>query len=176
MKNSFFLAPAMLLLLACGGNKDKQDEAQAESQRVEATVHQLPRYALKDSVKCGNHVFTYDILREASDSLAPAHDDQLGDTRDNTIRLLIQRDGQQIFLRTFTKAFFRSSLGDAFYKRAILDGIRFRNADAARGLTFVLSVSEPDSDVSMPFAVTISPDGAVSVQQETLDYVDEENE
>lgn len=176
MKKSFLLAPAVLLLLSCGGNNDKRDDAGDASQGVEAGVHQLPRYTRKDSLKVGAHVFTYEILREASDSLPPAHDDQLGDTRDNIIRLRIGRDGQQLFQRTFTKAFFRSSMGDAFYKRSILDGISFRGADAARGLTFVFSVSEPDSDVSMPFAVTVSPDGAVSVQQETLDYVDEENE
>ncbi len=174
MKRILFLAPAMLLL-SCGGKQQAQ-APETETVVVEQKVSELPLYELTDTVALGNCVYTYDIVRQASKSLPVAHDEQFGDTRDNTIALTIWADGNKLFEQTFTKTYFRSHIEEDFYPRAILDGISFREAQTGKGLTFMFSVSEPDSDMTIPFAVTISPDGQVSVEREQLDYLDQENE
>ncbi len=174
MKRILLAIPA-LLLLGCN-DKQQTQTPETEAVAVENKVHELPRYELNNTVTLGNRVYTYDIVRQASDSLPVAHDELLGDTRDNTIALTIFADGDKIFQRTFTKAYFRSHIEEDFYPRAILDGISFRGAQAGKGLTFMLSVSEPDSDMTIPFAVTVSPNGQLSVEREQLDYLDQEAE
>lgn len=170
----FFPLFAFLLFLSCGGGRQERQEESGDSLLVENKPHELPPLFLRDTLNLGGHMFVYEVLRESSDSLPMAHDALLGDTRDNIVRMHIWRDGALLFERSFTKTFFRSQIDEAFFSRAILDGIRFHEASAVRGLTFVLSVSEPDSDMTMPFALTIGADGKLSVSRMQVDFVDED--
>ena len=91
--------------------------------------------------------------------------------KDNTIRLTLRRNGSVYFDKTFTKATFAQSIDKDFYNNAILDGIRFLRVEPGQGLIFSFAVSYPDSDMSVPFLMTISDAGAFSfIKDENLDH------
>ncbi len=174
MKKSLIIAPALLAVLSCSRNKQPA-EPLPDAMQVEMGMRELPVLEFSDSVEFAGHKYVYHVLRQPVDSLPPAHDDMFGDTRDNSVRLSVMRDGGEYFSRTFTKGTFRSSIPEDFYGTAILDGISFLEAKAGEGLTFVLSVSEPDSDQTLPFAVTIAADGSYSFRQVSIDFIGEDS-
>ncbi len=174
MKKSWIIAPAMLSLLSCH-RAQAPVETTLDTMRVEMGERQLPVLQFTDTVRLSGHTYVYSVLRQPVDSLPPAHDDMFGDTRDNTLQLTILRDGEDFYSHLFSKSFFRSSIPDDFASRSILDGIIFQGAEPGQGLTFVLSVSEPDSDQTLPFAVTIAPDGSSSFRQVTIDFIGEDS-
>ncbi len=160
---------ASMMLAACG-NKSKNGEYEVP-EKHETQVRQMPDYYVKDSVNAnGGHKYVYEITRSASDSLTKVKDD-MGDLyADNVIRLSVMLDGREVFNRAFTKAVFAESIEKEFYKNSILDGIRYLRTEANGGITFSFSVSYPDSDMSVPFDLTVHPDGSYSfVKVELLD-------
>lgn len=159
---------AALLASACG--KDKKADDTWVAPQHETVVRQMADYHLTDSITLGDHCYRYDITRVASDSLAKVRDDMDDLFSDNTIQLTLWRDGRAYFDHTFTKGTFASAIDDTFYRSAILDGIRFLRAEPGRGLTFSFAVSYPESDMSMPFLLTITDQGTFSfVKDDTLD-------
>jgi len=134
-------------------------------EKVEASVFRMPDYHRFDSVTVGTTLYTYDILRLASDSLPSVTYENGEEAKDNTIRLILTRNGRTYFGHTFTKSTFSSALDEDFYSRSILDGIRFVSAEAGRGLTFFFSVSEPNSDMTVPFSLTVGDDGAYTFER-----------
>lgn len=171
MKNTSFLCLllfASIVLSGCG-NKDKKQDTWTIPEH-EVVTRQLPELALTDSVKAGNHLYSYDILRTPCDSLQKVKDDMDDLYRDNTIRLTLRRDGAKYFDKTFTKATFAKDIEKDFYNNAILDGIRFLKAEPGQGLVFSFAVSYPDSDMSVPFLMTITDSGSFTfVKDENLD-------
>ena len=160
---------AVALLASCR-DKKQQDDAWVAPQH-ETVVRQMADYHLEDSVASGGHRYRFEITRLASDSLPKVRDDMDDLFADNTIRLTLSRDGSPYFDKTFTKATFASSIDATFYRNAILDGIRFLRAEPGRGLTFSFSVSYPESDMSVPFMLTVSDQGTFSfVKDDTLDF------
>ena len=167
---------SFLLVVACGvvlyGCSDKAGPRNqlTPPEEMESMVSSLPDYHYYDSVQMGAHLYTYDVLRQATDSLPHVTDEMGDEARDNTIRLLLTRDGRTYFGHTFTKQTFQSSLDEEFYKRSILDGIRFIGAEAGKGITFIFAVSEPNSDMTVPFSLTVADDGSFSfVKTEMMD-------
>ena len=171
---SHFLICSFSLLLilsfsACTGKEKKAEGWVAPEHEV--VTRQMPELQLTDSTKMGGHTFVYSILRTPCDSLDKVKDDMDDLYLDNTIRLTLRRDGAVFFDRTFTKATFAGSIDKAFYHNAILDGIRFLRAEEGQGLVFSFAVSYPDSDMSVPFIMTISEQGTFSfVKDENLDH------
>ena len=165
----YFLSIAVVILAACGSKSEKKDTWVAPEHEV--VTRQMPELQLTDSTKMGGHTFVYSILRTPCDSLDKVKDDMDDLYLDNTIRLTLRRDGAVFFDRTFTKATFAGSIDKAFYHNAILDGIRFLRAEEGQGLVFSFAVSYPDSDMSVPFIMTISEQGTFSfVKDENLDH------
>lgn len=162
----------MLMLASCNGNKSNNTDAWV-AENHEPVLRQLPDYYLEDSATVGGHLYTYEITREPSDSLPRVQDD-MGDLyADNIICLTLRRDGNMYFKKRFTKATFASSIEENFYKNAILDGIRFIRGEAGQGLTFSFAVSYPDSDMSMPFLLTVTDGGSFSfVKNDNLDMME----
>ena len=159
-------------VMASCGNKKSQDDAWVAPQH-DTVVRQMADYHLTDSLVVGGRHYRYEITRVASDSLPKVKDDMDDLYADNTIRLTLSRDGAQYFDKTFTKAVFASSIDEAFYRNAILDGIRFLKAEPGQGLTFSFAVSYPESDMSMPFLLTVTDQGTFSfVKDDTLDVED----
>ena len=162
------VAVAALLTVSCGGKKERKDAWVAPEH--EARMLRMPDYQLTDSVRVGAHVYAYDIVRLASDSLPMVKDDMDDFYADNTIALSIRKDGNTYFQRTFTKATFASSISETDYAASILDGIRFVKAEAGQGLTFSFAVSYPESDMSILFLLTVADDGTFSfVKNENLE-------
>lgn len=156
------------VLSSCGNSKKKEDVWVAPEH--ESVTREMPELHVLDSTKTGNHRYTYEILRTATDSLPKVKDDMDDFYRDNTIRLTLWRDGAKYFDKTFTKAVFASSIDEPFYQNAILDGIRFLQAEPGQGLTFSFAVSYPESDMSMPFLLTVTDQGTFSfVKDDNLD-------
>lgn len=168
MKLWMVLAVAAMVLASCGNGNKKEDAWVAPEH--EAVTRQLPDLQVKDSVRLAGRQYVYEILRTPCDSLAKVKDD-MGDLYlDNTIRLTIRRDGNVFFDKTFTKATFAASMDKSFYQNAMLDGIRFLKVEPGRGLVFSFAVSYPDSDMSVPFLMTITDSGSFSfVKDENLD-------
>jgi len=112
-------------------------------------------------------------LRTPCDSLSKVKDDMEDFYLDNTIQLTLCRDGNVYFDKKFTKATFAASIDKDFYANAILDGIRFLKVEPGQGLVFSFAVSYPDSDMSVPFLMTISDQGTYTfVKNENLDHED----
>ena len=178
MKTSSFILRAsflilnsslLILLLASCGNKDSKKDAWVAPEH-EVVTRQMPELSLADSLVVNGRQYVYEILRTPSDSLQKVKDD-MGDLYlDNTIRLTLQRNGSKFFDKTFTKATFAKDIDKDFYDNAILDGIRFLKAEPGKGLVFSFAVSYPDSDMSVPFLMTITDSGSFTfVKDENLD-------
>ena len=159
-------AASTLMLAGCGNKNAKQDTWVAPEHEV--VTRQMPDLALTDSVRMGNRQYTFDILRTPCDSLSKVKDDMGDFCLDNTIRLTLRRDGIVFFDKTFTKATFASGIDKEFYDNAILDGIRFLRAEPGQGLVFSFAVSYPDSDMSVPFLMTITDSGAFTFVKDEL--------
>lgn len=169
MKLWMVLAVSAMVLASCGNRNKNQDGWVAPEHEV--VTRQMPDLQLTDSVRMGGKQYVYDILRTPSDSLDKVKDDMEDLYLDNTIRLTIRRDGAVFFDRTFTKATFAASIDKSFYQNAILDGIRFIKAEPGQGLIFSFAVSYPDSDMSVPFLMTIADGGSYTfVKDENLDH------
>lgn len=162
------LAVTTLTLASCD-NKDTKKDAWVAPEH-EVVTRKMPDLQLTDSVSVGSRQYVYDILRTPCDSLQKVKDD-MGDLYlDNTIRLTLRRDGATYFDHTFTKATFARDIDKDFYGNAILDGIRFLRAEPGQGLIFSFAVSYPDSDMSVPFLMTIADNGTFTfVKDENLD-------
>ena len=91
--------------------------------------------------------------------------------KDNRYNLLVTKDGQTLFQRSFTKADFKSQLSSDFQKYGIMDGLRFNHIEDGK-LIFNTCVSFPDSDMSCPFILAIGPDGSYTISPDTS--IDEE--
>ena len=169
----YFLSIAVVILAACGSKSEKKDTWVAPEHEV--VTRQMPELELTDSVKSSGHLYVYSILRTPCDSLDKVKDDMDDLYLDNTIRLTLRRDGAVYFDRTFTKATFAQSIDRGFYANAILDGIRFLSAETGQGLVFSFAVSYPDSDMSVPFIMTITDQGTYSfVKDENLDHEEDD--
>ena len=146
------------------GSEKKQTEC------TEPQVQALREYHHEDTLRVGRHLYAYDILRQPCDSLPSVRDDMGEEYRDNTIRLKLRRDGEPYFVYTFTKQTFRSSLDPGFYAHSILDGLRFMREEPGKGLVFTFSVSYPNSDMSIPFSLTVADNGTYSfVRDDVMD-------
>mgnify|MGYP002623553378 CR=1 FL=1 len=166
---SLFLLLFALAILSSCGSKDTKKDAWVMPEH-EVVTRQMPELSLTDSITVGTRQYTYSILRTPSDSLQKVRDD-MGDLYlDNTIRLTLHRNGALYFDKTFTKETFSHNIDEEFYANAILDGIRFLRAEPGQGLIFSFAVSYPDSDMSVPFLMTIADSGSFTfVKDENLD-------
>lgn len=168
----FSLSYLLILSLSGCGSKDTKKDAWVAPEH-EVVTRQMPDLLLSDSVTVGSRQYAYSIERTPCDSLQKVKDD-MGDLYlDNTIHLTLQRNGSVYFDKTFTKATFKRDIEDDFYDNAILDGIRFLKAEPGQGLIFSFAVSYPDSDMSVPFIMTITDSGSFTfIKDENLDRED----
>ncbi len=168
MKKVIWVVAVVAALPLVGCHRDKEAaQTEREGMETEEQIYSMPDYRSHEEVTLGGRVYAYNIERTASDSL-PLVKDELGGAKDNVVRLTLSRDGRTYYHSTLTKELFRSSMDENFYEHSILDGIRFVRAEAGRGLVFSLSVSEPGSDMTVPFSMTVADDGTVSFAKEEI--------
>lgn len=171
MKKKHLVIPMLglaLLSTSCGNKQTENESETIEVKEAETSITRMQNYTFQDSAYIGNHLYVYDILRQADESL-PAVTDDMGDTyADNSITLTISKDGGTYFNKRITKSTFESYLDRNFLSNSILDGVRFMNAESGRGLTFSFSVSYPESDMTCPFSVTIGDNGSMAITKDDI--------
>ncbi len=174
MNHAKTLSASLLIIALAAASCHRPQEAPSEpldEQTDEEGVFTMPDYHASGSATAGGQETSYEITRQACDSL-PLVTDGARTARDNTIRLTLTRGGGVLFDRVLTKGDFRSYIDEDFFSRSILDGMRFSGAEAGRGLTFSVSVSEPGMDMTVPLLLTVSPDGGLSIARDEVLDVD----
>lgn len=163
MKKFVFTIISLSLLASCSNKTEQKVQEQQEvvaEQQVENTVRQLPEYHFSETDKSG--VYEYVIDRISSDSLGVVTDDAGVKYANTSITLEVRRNGGRMFHHQFTKSSFSSVADASFLKNALLDGCRFMYVRDGK-VVFSMCISYPDSDMSQPFLLTISPDGSYTL-------------
>ena len=165
MKRFLIIGLGLVFLASCGPQKIEQEGSDQTDQDNDG-VWELPNYAYTDSLIQGSHKVVYAITSEGDDELPIVVDEDGTKYRDNRWKLVITKDGKQLFNRSFTKADFKSQLPGDFQKYGLMDGLRFNHAEEGK-LYFNTCVSFPDSDMSCPFFLIIGPDGSFRIEPNT---------
>lgn len=155
------MAASALMLAACGngGGKAGTDAGAAVAvQEEDNIIHKLPVLHVEDTCRVGGNAYAWEIERMACDSLGVVMDDMGFRYADNTLRVVLRRNGGVLYARTFTKSDFKHLLDRDFYSKSILDGCRFLQVREGT-VSFLMAVSYPESDMSQPFQLDIAPDG-----------------
>lgn len=169
-QNLMIVCLAGLLTLGTGcQNKDKAESGYNEYEKPESSneVVKMKDYHYSAYVEMKGKKYAYDIVREANDSMPTVTDDAGERYADNYIRLRINQGDRQIFNRLFTKNSFKEYLEKDFSSKAILEGMAFDKA-VDNGLRFSASVSYPNSDIFIPFSITVSPDGSCTIAKDEI--------
>ena len=161
----FLLSYCLIVLSSCSPQKTETQQT-VQTEQADDAIRSLPDYAYTDSVKQGSHEIVYSITSEADSTLKVVEDEDGIKFADNRWKLVIMKDGKQLFNRSFTKADFRSQLNEDFQKYGIMDGLRFHHTMEGK-LYFNTCVSFPDSDMSCPFFLIIGPDGSFRIEPNT---------
>lgn len=172
MKHTLYIISLLCLMVGCK-SVEKQDSKEVEEQSVSGPqCHVMERYHYTDSIEGTSIVYT--IHREA-DSTLNIIEDEFGDTYlDNYYQLTIKKNGLEFFSHRFTKDSF-VNLSSALQKTTIFDGFRFVDRKDGK-LLFSVCLSEPDSDLSVPFILSIGPDGSYTITPDNTPDLDAEEE
>lgn len=165
----FFVALcAVISLMGCqqrstDGAAASQGEYESVGTATDA-VQRMHDYHFSDTLTRGGHQYRYTIDRVASDSLPVVTDDEGRRFADNVYTLTIERDGQQLMQRRFTKQAFAAQLSPEFNRRGLLDGMMLDRS--LPGLAFAVSVSLPQSDMLEPLLLHVDGAGGVSIERD----------
>lgn len=170
MKYTLFIIASSLCLLAGCKSAEKQETEVVEDQiSLGPQRHVMERYHLRDSIEGTSIVFT--IHREADSTLAVVKD-EFGDTYvDNYYQLTISKGGAEFFSHRFTKQSF-SNLSDGLRSATIFDGFRYVGREDGK-IQFSVCLSEPDSDLSVPYLLSVGPDGSYTISPDNTPDLDE---
>ena len=138
---------------------------------VDTLVHQMNPVDQTDEVKWLGSTYRVTVNRHSSDSLSVVTDNNGNRYRNNVIRLKITRaDGSVFFEKNFSKSLFASLVDETYLSKNVILGLVFNDVDA-NGMHFLGSVGSPDelSEDYIPFIVTISRMGDVSVERARID-------
>lgn len=164
-KHIMILAVLLMALASCRGNKEKQTMELLQAAEVDTVTHSMQSSEYTDSVQAWNSLVIYSIHNEPCDSM-PVVTDQYGTKfKDNVFVLTIERNGQTVLKRKFTKNDFASLMTAEFRKSGMFDGFRCKNYEDGV-LIFSTCVSFPESDMSQPFLVKVRQDGSVTIEQD----------
>lgn len=169
MKKSFHIllfSNFLVFLFSCTPQQKTETQNVVQTEETIEEVRSLPDYAYTDSLKQGNHNIVYSITSSADDELPEVIDEDGTKYKDNRYNLVITKDGQTLFNRSFTKADFKSQLSKEFQRYGIMDGLRFNQAEEGK-LYFNTCISYPESDMFCPFILTIGPDGSYTITPDT---------
>lgn len=159
---------ATLCLYGCHSRTQETETwGQYEKPDTVNGIQQMKDYHYSAEVKDRDRTYTYDIVREASDSLPVVNNGSGAQFSDNRIRLRINRNGTEMFNHEFTKNQFASMLDKEFLAHSILEGMAF-DCVTPDGLRFSISISYPESDIYIPFSVLVAPDGTYRVAREEI--------
>ena len=168
-----------LTLTACTERRQTTTQTASPSEYMVAEgssdgVQRMTPYNYSGTAEIGPHHYSYTIHREAVDSLPTVKDDDGTVYADNAYHLTIQRDGQPLLNRHFTKRSFASYLSAEMRQKGILDGMM---QDATMpGLVFAISVSLPQSDMLEPLLLKVDAAGGIAIERDLRSENDFEEE
>ncbi len=171
-----FVQLLAITLVACGGGTDKGKEPVNEQTYKVSEESKAGEYSMQISTAQGNEVidgaeFHYEIKRTPSKDLSLVKDEQGNKFVDNVISLKIWKNGKQILDKRFTKKDFSGLVGAEFLSNSILEGLVFDQVVKGH-LRFAASVCYPQTDLYVPFCVTVSKDGSLRLEKGSV--LDEE--
>ena len=166
-----FIIIVTIPVISCSEKKEKQED-EAVAFQIDSVDNQgVQRMQIsknEQTVKLKGKDYTIYIERAPSDSLPRVKSDGGDVYVDNRITLRVTRNkGEKVFSKIFTKQSFSSLINAGFLSKSILEGMVFDKV-TPNGLVFAASVSFPQTDLYMPFSITISPDGKMSMAKEEL--------
>ena len=160
---------AVLTLWGCGSKKTEAEKEQREVSLTESIdgkkgIQRMKVSTQQNKVKCGGDTYVVNIERCPDEKLPLIHS-AAGNYVDNRITLSVQKDGKTFFKKSFTRSDFIPYVTfketDQFlFEGLVVDEI---NTEANKALTFAASLSYPDSDLYIPFQITINKQGKSSI-------------
>ena len=162
------------MLSSCGGSLSKNDSPTSEIQPAEEVVLKAPQF-MQDSditvpVKVGEREFQSNVVRRPDNNLPMVSNEQGQKYVDNRITLTLREGGRLVVSKEFTKNDFLSFLDAGFQRHAILEGLVFDKVEG-RNILYAASVAYPESDLYIPFQITVTPAGNISIEKS--DVMDE---
>ena len=163
-----FMAGIMALLVACQGNTSQghsgathdgveQEDAQASLEPIVMQVSEVSQ-----PVTLGKKEYQSSVVRRPDADLPMVSNQQGQKFVDNRITLLVTEGTRQVVRKEFTKADFLNYLDAGFQKNAILEGLVF-DKSTPQGLLYAASVAYPESDLYVPFQITVNANGGINI-------------
>ena len=173
MKQIYFLFVVLLVVMAaCGGKKETSVDAEQLMFQIDSVDHvtglqRMQVSRIDQHIVSGGKKYNLFIERAPSDSL-PSVKSDLGIFADNRIVVRISREnGSRVFAKTFTKQSFSGFVSADHLRHFILEGVVFDEEKTREGKNIILaaSVSYPQTDLYIPFSITITPEGKMSISK-----------
>lgn len=171
MKQLYFLFIVVLVVMSsCGGKKETAGNTEHLMFQIDSVDHvtglqRMQVSRINQNIVCSGKKYNLFIERAPSDSL-PSVKSDLGLFADNRIVVKITREnGSKVFARTFTKQNFSEYMNADNLRHFILEGIVFdeEKTNAGRNIMLAASVSYPQTDLYIPFSITITPEGKMNI-------------
>ncbi|WP_178794436.1 DUF4738 domain-containing protein [Bacteroidaceae bacterium] len=173
MKQLYFLFIVMLVVMSsCGGKKETSGDAAQLMFQIDSVDHvtgvqrmQISR--ANQSIVSSGKKYNLFIERAPSDSLPTVKND-MGIFADNRIIVKITREnGGKVFSKTFTKQSFSDFLSTDNLRHFILEGMVFdeEKTNDSKNIILAASISYPQTDLYIPFSITITPEGKMSISK-----------
>ena len=159
----------LILLTACGGKTDEQQENDTWEPPVFVdTILAIDARQVSDTAAVGGHLLSYSFSIAPDDSLPVVTNADGQRYYDNVAKLTI-RQGQNVILkRTFTKKDFAQFVPAKAMNLCTLAGFAYDvlRAEAGDALYFIAAVGDPDEAVGVNFPVEliISPAGDLRME------------
>ncbi len=168
------LLAAVLVIIALGlvscGSKKKSDDIIApkvEKVKPKDPVRMQEYVDQRDITWVEGNQYHIEVMRQPCDSLPMVKDETGQKYIDNMFRMTITRSNGSVFYkRTFTKKDFQSYINADYRDTGILEGVVFDRIDGDK-LLFGASVGHPQTDEYIPFVMTLTRMGALTINQDT---------
>ena len=174
MKRKFGIS-LILAALALAGCSEKQASAEKERRQMfqidsvdaRTGVQRMQMSKHRSVVTCGKEKLDLEIVRRPDEKLPVVHSSN-GNFMDNSIGLLLKKEGRVLVNRVFTKKDFTRLLPYKGLEHFMLEGLVFDDISTRekKELTFSASISYPQSDLYIPFRIVVSQQGKVNIHQD----------
>lgn len=177
MKKKLYLIMTFVLALltSCGGGSGStglfgRSEAQPSEEEAPKGPQSMQDSDITVPVQVGSREFQSNVVRRPDSSLPMVTNEQGQKFVDNRITLRLQEGSRQVVNREFTKADFAPFLDAEFQRNAILEGLVFDKVEGSI-ILYAASVAYPESDLYVPFQITVTTTGNISIAKS--DVMDE---
>ena len=172
------LLPLALAVAACGGKNGSSNKESVLARQDSVAAHGLQRMQsskAETDIKFKGSDYHSLVSRTTDESLPQVYNEK-GDTYvDYKIVLRITRGSENVLNKTFTKNDFSSVVDAKFLSKSILEGIVY-DKTTPEGIVYAASVCYPQTDLYVPFSITVTADGKMSIKKVDMlqdDYTEE---